>query len=151
MGLVRYAAAQRLRVPPDLVVSAVVPMLPESRSMRPDLLGEGSRRDTAEGLVALITAASVALALAAGVILGECLAQPLARGARRVEERLSGPRLVGPLRMPRRTSRQRQPGRDARTRSQRSGVSTSKGARPATTSASTKAHDSSASETTSGG
>jgi hypothetical protein len=32
------------------------------------------------------------------VILGEYIAQPLKREARRLEDRLAGPRLVGPLR-----------------------------------------------------
>ena len=36
-----------------------------------------------------------AIALAAGVILGEYVAQPLRRNARRIEDRLSGPRMVG--------------------------------------------------------
>jgi len=100
VGLVGYAVARRLRVPPLIVVvSAVVPMLPGIAIYRGlSLLGEGSRRDTSLGLVALIGAASVALALAAGVILGEYLTQPLAREARRVEARMAGPRLVGPVR-----------------------------------------------------
>ena len=46
----------------------------------------------------MMTAASVAVALAAGVILGEYLAQPLKRESRRLEDRLAGPRLVGPFR-----------------------------------------------------
>jgi hypothetical protein len=37
-------------------------------------------------------------ALASGVILGEYVAQPLEREARRVEARLAGPRLFGPFR-----------------------------------------------------
>ena len=49
-------------------------------------------------MLSLMTAASVAIALASGVILGEYVAQPLKREARRLERRLSGPRLVGPLR-----------------------------------------------------
>jgi hypothetical protein len=53
----------------------------------------------------MVTAASVAIALASGVILGEYIAQPLKREARRLESRLSGPRLVGPLRT--RTERRR--------------------------------------------
>jgi len=53
---------------------------------------------TSAGLLAMVTAAAIALALAAGVILGEYVAQPLKREARRLESRLSGPRLVGPLR-----------------------------------------------------
>ncbi len=102
VGLVGYAVARRLHVPPLIVVvSAVVPMLPGISIYRGlALLGEGGRRDTSEGLVALIAAASIALSIAAGVILGEYLAQPLAREARKVENRLAGPRLVGPLRMP---------------------------------------------------
>lgn len=99
VGLVGYAVARRLHVPPLIVVvSAVVPMLPGLTIYRGlSLLSEGSRRDTSEGLIALIGAASVALAIAAGVILGEYLAQPLGREARRVEDRLVGPRLVGPI------------------------------------------------------
>ena len=68
-------------------------------------------------MLALVTAGSVALALAAGVILGEYVAQPLKREARRLESRLAGPRLVGPLRE--RTGRRRgnthltRPGRTA--------------------------------------
>ena len=36
--------------------------------------------------------------LLAGVILGEYVAQPLKREARKLENRLAGPRLVGPYR-----------------------------------------------------
>lgn len=99
VGLVGYAVASRLRVPPLIVVvSAVVPMLPGIAIYRGlALVSEGSRRDTSLGVVELIGAASVALALAAGVILGEYLAQPLGREMRRVESRLAGPRLVGPV------------------------------------------------------
>jgi hypothetical protein len=50
------------------------------------------------GIIALATAAAVAIALASGVILGEYIAQPLKREVRRLEDRLSGPRLVGPIR-----------------------------------------------------
>ncbi len=154
IGLVGYAVAQRFRVPPlILVVSAVVPMLPGISIYRGlSLLGEGSRRDTAEGLVALITAASVALALAAGVILGEYLAQPLAREARRVEERLSGPRLVGPVQVPRRGHGR---GRSARKSASRanhdSEESPSKGGRSSSTHESTNEHASSANDTTGAG
>ncbi|MEO9323247.1 threonine/serine exporter family protein [Nocardioides sp. C4-1] len=97
VGLVGWTLAQRLRVPPLIVVvSCVVPMLPGIAIYRGlSLFGEGSRRDTSLGLVTIIGAASVALAIAAGVILGEYLAQPLGREVRRVEDRLVGPRLVG--------------------------------------------------------
>jgi uncharacterized membrane protein YjjP (DUF1212 family) len=99
VGLVAYQLAARLRVPPlVLVVPAVVPMLPGLSIYRGlTLLTEGGSQ-TSEGLLAIITAASIALALASGVILGEFVAQPLRREARRLESRLAGPRLVGPLR-----------------------------------------------------
>ena len=51
---------------------------------------------TSQGLLAMVTAASVATALSSGVILGEYVAQPLKREGRRLESRLAGPRLVGP-------------------------------------------------------
>ncbi len=105
IGLVSFGVAGRVRVPPlVVVVSAIVPLLPGLSIYRGlSLLAEtgGETR----GVLALVTAGSAALALAAGVILGEYLAQPLKREARRLENRLSGPRLVGPLRE--RTDRRR--------------------------------------------
>jgi uncharacterized membrane protein YjjP (DUF1212 family) len=100
VGLVSYPVAGRLRVPPlVVVVSAVVPMLPGLSIYRGlSLLAEGGHH-TSHGLLAIITAASVAIALASGVILGEYVAQPLQREARRLEGRLAGPRLVGPLKV----------------------------------------------------
>lgn len=100
VGLVSYGIAARLKVPPlVVVVPAIVPMLPGLSIYRGlSLLTEGPTA-TSEGLLAIITAAAVALALAAGVILGEYVAQPLQREAQRLESRLAGPRLVGPLRI----------------------------------------------------
>lgn len=97
VGLVSYTVAGRLRVPPlVVVVSAVVPLLPGLSIYRGlSLLGAHSDPAPAQGLLAMVTAASVATALAAGVILGEYVAQPVKREARRVETRLAGPRLVG--------------------------------------------------------
>ncbi|MDP3891015.1 threonine/serine exporter family protein, partial [Nocardioides sp.] len=99
VGLVSYAASGRVRVPPlVVVVSAVVPMLPGLSIYRGlSLLAEGGG-STSPGLLSMVTAASVAIALASGVILGEYVAQPLKREARRLEDRLAGPRLVGPFR-----------------------------------------------------
>ena len=102
VGLVSYSVAGRLRVPPlVVVVSAVVPMLPGLSIYRGlSLLAEGdSATSTSDGLLAMVTAASVATALASGVILGEYVAQPLKREAHKLENRLAGPRLVGPLRV----------------------------------------------------
>jgi uncharacterized membrane protein YjjP (DUF1212 family) len=100
IGLVSYTVAGRVRVPPlVVVVSAVVPMLPGISIYRGlALLGQGGSM-ASEGLLAMATAASVAIAISSGVILGEYVAQPLKREARRMESRLAGPRLVGPLRV----------------------------------------------------
>ena len=96
IGVASYAVAGRVRVPPlVVVVPAIVPLLPGLSIYRGLSLmsaGEGS------GVIALVTAAAVAIAIASGVILGEYIAQPLKREVRRLEDRLSGPRLVGPIR-----------------------------------------------------
>ncbi len=99
IGLVAYAVAGRVKVPPlVIVVPAIVPLLPGLSIYRGlSLLTQGTEASTAAGLLAMMTAASVAIALASGVILGEWVAQPLKREARRLETRLAGPRLVGPF------------------------------------------------------
>jgi uncharacterized membrane protein YjjP (DUF1212 family) len=99
IGLVAYAVAGRVRIPPLVVaVPAIVPFLP-GLSIYTGLtfLAEGGIY-VSQGILALMTAISVAIALASGVILGEYVAQPLKREARRLENRLAGPRLVGPFR-----------------------------------------------------
>lgn len=100
VGLVSYSIASRAKIPPlVVVVSAVVPMLPGLSIYRSlSLLGEGGG-SSAEGLLAMFGAASIAIAVASGVILGEYVAQPIQREAHRLETRLVGPRLVGPLRV----------------------------------------------------
>lgn len=101
IGLFGYTVGRRFRVPPlVVVVSAVVPLLPGLSIYRSlFLLGEQGGQRVAEGLLSMATAGSVAIALAAGVILGEYVAQPVMREARRVEARLAGPRLVGVTRV----------------------------------------------------
>lgn len=96
IGLVSYSAAGWARVPPLVIVTAaIVPLLPGVSIYRGlALLAD----DNYAGILAMITAAAVAISLAAGVILGEYAAQPVRREARRLEQRLAGPRLVGPLR-----------------------------------------------------
>ncbi|HEY9565050.1 MAG TPA: threonine/serine exporter family protein [Nocardioides sp.] len=98
IGLVAYGVSGRVRVPPlVIVVSTMVPLLPGLSIYRGlSLLSEGEQ--VGQGLLAIMTAASVAIALASGVILGEYVAQPVRREARKMEKRLAGPRLVGPLR-----------------------------------------------------
>jgi uncharacterized membrane protein YjjP (DUF1212 family) len=96
VGLVSYGVAARIRVPTlAIVVSAIVPLLP-GLSIYRGLSLLGAPGDPAAGLVSLINAAAIAIALSAGVILGEYVAQPVGREARRLERRLAGPRLVGP-------------------------------------------------------
>jgi uncharacterized membrane protein YjjP (DUF1212 family) len=99
IGLVAYAAAGRVRVPPLVVaVPAIVPFLPGLMIYRGlTFLADGGYF-VSQGVLALMTALSVAIALASGVILGEYVAQPVKREARRLENRLAGPRLVGPFR-----------------------------------------------------
>ena len=99
VGLVAYAVAGRVRVPPLVVaVPAIVPFLPGLSIYRGlTWLADGGYL-VSQGILALMTAISVAIALASGVILGEYVAQPVKREARRLENRLSGPRLVGPYR-----------------------------------------------------
>jgi uncharacterized membrane protein YjjP (DUF1212 family) len=96
IGLISYSVAGRVRVPPlVVVVPAVVPLLPGLsiyRGLSLMALGDSS------GIIALATAAAIAISIASGVILGEYVAQPLRREVRRLEDRLSGPRLVGPIR-----------------------------------------------------
>jgi len=95
IGVVSYAVAGRIRVPPlVVVVPAIVPLLPGLSIYRGlTLLATGGN-----GILSLMNAVAIAIALAAGVLLGEHFAQPLKREARRLENRLAGPRLVGLLR-----------------------------------------------------
>ena len=96
VGVVSYSVAGRVRVPPLVIlVSAIVPLLPGLSIYRGlSLLSEGD-----DGILSMVSAAAIAIALASGVIFGEYLAQPLRREAHRLESRLAGPRLVGPMRV----------------------------------------------------
>ena len=97
VGVVSYSVAGRIRVPPlVVVVPAVSPLLPGLAIYR----GLAQLSEGQSGMLDLAGAGVTAVALASGVILGQYLAQPLKREARRLETRLSGPRLVGPLRGP---------------------------------------------------
>lgn len=100
VGAVSYTVAGRVRVPPlVVVVPAIVPLLPGLAIYR----GLSLLADGRGGMLYLVAAGATAIALASGVILGQYVAQPLKREGRRLETRLSGPRLVGPLKV--RTSR----------------------------------------------
>jgi len=78
VGALTYVLAARLRVPTViLVVPGILPMLPGLASYQGLLLlSEGN---VPEGTVVLLEAATVALALAAGVLFGELVAQGVAR------------------------------------------------------------------------
>src|SRR6185295_15612602 len=95
IGAVCYLVAGRFRVPPlVVVVPAIVPLLPGLDIYKGlALFAEGQ-----DGILPLASALGTAFALAAGVILGQYLAQPLKREAHRLETRLSGPRMVGQFR-----------------------------------------------------
>jgi uncharacterized membrane protein YjjP (DUF1212 family) len=94
LGLVSYPVARRVRVPSLVVVAAgILPFLPGLSIYR----GLGlAAADASAALLAMVTAIAIALALSSGAILGEYLAQPIRREARRLEAKLAGPRMVGP-------------------------------------------------------
>jgi uncharacterized membrane protein YjjP (DUF1212 family) len=93
VGLGGGVLARRLRVTPLVVaVSGITPLLPGLATYR------GLSELANGGTVATLTsAAAIGLALAAGVVLGEFLAQPLRTGLGRLERKLAGPRMAGPL------------------------------------------------------
>ena len=92
IGAVCFLAAGRFHVPPlVVVVPAIVPLLPGLDIYR----GLALLSDGQDGVLKLAAAFATALALAAGVILGQYLARPLKREAHRLEARLAGPRMVG--------------------------------------------------------
>jgi uncharacterized membrane protein YjjP (DUF1212 family) len=95
VGFAGGVLARRLRVTPLVVaVSGITPLLPGLSTYR----GLYELAVTPGGEIArLMTAAAIGLALAAGVVLGEYLAQPVRTGLGRLERKLSGPRMAGPL------------------------------------------------------
>ena len=94
LGLVSYPVAARWRIPTLVVVAAgITPFLPGLSIYRGlSLLAT----DASAALLAMVTAAAIAIALSSGAILGEYVAQPIRREARRLESKIAGPRLVGP-------------------------------------------------------
>lgn len=101
IGFAGGVISRRLRIPPLVIaVAGMVPLLPGLAVYR--ALFELAVEREYTGMSTLMVAMSTALALAAGVVLGEYLAQPVRYGLGRLERRLSGPRLAGPLRPTRR-------------------------------------------------
>ena len=76
-----------------LLVPAIIPQLPGLTTFRA-LLAITSG-EPAEGFSLLLSALTIGLALAAGVIFGGLVAQPVRREVDRLERRV-GPRLIGP-------------------------------------------------------
>jgi uncharacterized membrane protein YjjP (DUF1212 family) len=94
IGLVSYPVAARTKIPTLVVVAAsITPFLPGLSIYRGLTL---LATDSSKALLAMVTAAAIAIALSSGAILGEYVAQPIRREARRLEGRLAGPRMVGP-------------------------------------------------------
>jgi uncharacterized membrane protein YjjP (DUF1212 family) len=85
--------ARKLKITPLVVaMSGITPLLPGFSTYRGlyELVSGGT-------LVGLMTAIAIGLVLAAGVVLGQFLAQPVRTGLGRLERRLAGPRMAGPL------------------------------------------------------
>jgi uncharacterized membrane protein YjjP (DUF1212 family) len=95
VGFCGGVLARRLKVTPLVVaVSGITPLLPGLSTYRGLYqLGVQPGGD----ISTLMTAIAVGLALAAGVVLGEYLAQPVRTGLGRLERKLAGPRMAGPL------------------------------------------------------
>ncbi|MGH3920680.1 MAG: threonine/serine ThrE exporter family protein, partial [Pseudonocardiaceae bacterium] len=96
VGFVGRVVSRRLRLPPlVMAVAGIAPLLPGLTTYRGLL--QLAVDDNPAGLLTLLSAAGIGLALAAGVVLGEFLAQPVRTGLGRLERRLVSPRLAGPL------------------------------------------------------
>lgn len=96
VGFCGGVLARRLKVTPLVVaVSGITPLLPGLSTYRGlyELATQGNGN-----VSTLMKAVAIGLALAAGVVLGEYLAQPVRTGLGRLERKLAGPRMAGPLR-----------------------------------------------------
>jgi len=94
MGIACHVLAGRGGLAPLLLlVPAIIPQLPGLTTFRA-LLAITSG-EPAEGFSLLLSALTIGLALAAGVIFGGLVAQPVRREVSRLERRV-GPRLIGP-------------------------------------------------------
>lgn len=98
IGFVGGVISRRLRIPPLIIaVSGLTPLLPGLTTYHA-LFQLAVERNISAGAQSLLLAAGIGLALAAGVVLGEFLAQPVRTGLGRLGRTLAGPRFSGPLR-----------------------------------------------------
>jgi uncharacterized membrane protein YjjP (DUF1212 family) len=96
IGFAGGTISRRLRIPPLVVaVSGLTPLLPGLTTYRS--MFQLAVQHSLDGIPTLMLAIGTGLALAAGVVLGEYLAQPVRTGLSRLERRLAGPRLAGPI------------------------------------------------------
>lgn len=96
VGFVGGIISRRLRIPSLVVaVSGVAPLLPGLATYRG--LYELSVIGSPVGATTLMLAVATGLALGAGVVFGEYLARPVRTRLGRLERRMAGPRLTGPL------------------------------------------------------
>jgi uncharacterized membrane protein YjjP (DUF1212 family) len=101
IGFCGGTISRRMRLPPLVIaVSGITPLLPGLTTYH--AMFELAVQRSPSGLPTAATAVATALALAAGVVLGEYFAQPVRTGLGRLERRLAGPRMAGPLRPSRR-------------------------------------------------
>lgn len=101
VGFAGGIIARRLRIPGLVIaVSGVAPLLPGLATYQ-GLFELSVLRDP-KGLATMMLAIATGLALGAGVVLGEYLASPVRTRLGRLERRMSGPRMSGPVRPSRR-------------------------------------------------
>jgi len=97
VGLLAAVAARIVRTPPLVImVTALVPLVPGLTLFRGLLsLSEGN----INGLLSLLTAAGIAMALAAGALLSQYVVQFVWGPARRLQRRFVGPLMALPVRL----------------------------------------------------
>lgn len=101
VGFLGGIIARRLRIPALVIaVSGVAPLLPGLAIYRG--LYELTVQSSPAGVPTVMLAAATALALGAGIVLGEYLAQPVRTQLGYLERRIGRPRMSGPLRPTRR-------------------------------------------------
>jgi len=103
VGLLAAVAARIVRTPPLVImVSALVPLVPGLILFRGLLqLSEGD----IDGMLSMLTAGAVAVALAAGAILSQYVVQYVWGPARRLQRRFVGPLMALPVRLGRGSSK----------------------------------------------